>query len=181
MEKILFENQVRKRTINQTYIYVMNLLHMVLDLMPGFVRNVVFRLMLKSAGKHIFFDYRIYIKFPWLVEMGDHVSINRGVEFYPDLLTRSKIIIGSNVYIAPNVCFHASGHDINNLKKHIGAPILIGDDVWIGAGSILLPGVTVGSGSIVGAGSVVTKDVPPRTISAGVPSRVVKELDKETM
>jgi maltose O-acetyltransferase len=177
LEAWLFRDQVRKRVANQTYVYIIHLLHLVLNLAPGFVRNPCFRMMLGRAGRHTFFDYGIYIKFPWLVELGDHVSVNRGVEFYPDYQGRHKIVLGSDVYIAPNVRFHASGHSLTELSQHSGGPIVVGDHVWIGASAVLLPGVTIGEGSVVGAGSVVTKDVPRGVVVGGVPATAIRNRD----
>ena len=175
LDAFLFKDQVRKRIANQTYTYFIHLTHLLLNLMPGFVRNPCFRWMLGRSGHHTFFDYGTYVKFPWLVEIGDHVSINRGTELYPDYLGRHKIVMGSDVYVAPNVRFHASGHDPEDLSRHIGGQITVGDHVWIGAGAIILPGVTIGDGSVVGAGSVVTNSIPPNCVAAGVPARVIKE------
>lgn len=179
LNTFLFQNQNRKRIANQLYVYLIHLLHLLLNVMPGFIRNRCFRWMLAKAGRDIFFDYNVYIKFPWLVEMGSQISINRGVEFYADYQGRHKIILGSDIYVAPHVCFHASGHDTADLSRHVGGQITVGDHVWIGAGAIILPGVTIGAGSIIGAGSVVTHDIPSGCIAAGVPARVIKERDEE--
>lgn len=83
----------------------------------------------------------------------------------------------------PNVQIYTAEHplkpeDRNGLKGHEWSrPIVIGDDCWIGGSAILLPGITIGSGSTVGAGSVVTKDVPPRSVVVGNPARVVRTID----
>lgn len=178
-EKFLFGSNVRKRIANQTYVYFLHLIHLVLNLMPGFIRNRCLRLMLGRAGHHIFFDYNVYIKFPWLVEIGDHVSINRGTEFYPDFQGRHKIVLGTDVYIGPHVRFLASGHDPDHLSRHVGAPITIGNKVWIGANALILPGVTIGDGCIIGAGSVVTGDIPALSVAVGVPARVIKTREAD--
>ena len=74
----------------------------------------------------------------------------------------------------------STGHPVHPELRRDGsqfsAPVRIGDDVWIGAGAVLLPGVTVGRGSVVGAGSVVTADVPPMTVVAGTPARVLRAI-----
>lgn len=162
------------RTFNQAFVYVVHLLHGLLDLLPPPLRNLGFRLMLRRVGKHVFFDYGVYVKFPWLVEIGDHVSVNRGAQFYPGFRERSRIVLGSHVYVAPGVGFFAAGHDVRDLTQHTGADIVVEDHVWLGAGAIVLPGVRVGAKSIVGAGSVVTRDVPAGTIVAGNPARVIR-------
>lgn len=172
----LQSNQLNKRRLNQVYVDLVTWLHALLDLLPGFVRNALLRRILKRVGRHVYFDHKVFIKFPRLVEIGDRVSINRGVEFYSDFIDKHRIVIGSDVHIAPNVKFHAAGHDLENLVRHVGADIVVGDGVWIGASSLILPGVTIGANSIVGAGSVVTSDVPPGKIAAGVPARVIRDV-----
>jgi acetyltransferase-like isoleucine patch superfamily enzyme len=83
--------------------------------------------------------------------------------------------------VGARVLFLTSGHEIGPSERRAGpvhsSPITVEDGCWIGAGSILLPGVTIGRGSIVAAGSVVTKDVAPDTLVGGIPARPIRELD----
>jgi maltose O-acetyltransferase len=176
-KQYLFRDQVRMRTFNQSYVYLIHLTQSFLNLMPPPLRNLGFRLLLKRMGRHTFIDYNVYIKFPWLVEIGEHVSINRGVQFFSGFKERYRVIIGNHVYIAPDVGFFAAGHDIRDLSQHVGGDIVVSDNVWIGARAILLPGVTIGENSIVGAGSVVTQDVPANRIAVGNPARVIRERE----
>lgn len=165
-----------KRIVNHAYVYGVQVLHLLLDVSPWFVRNLIWRLALKECGDGVFFDHKVYIKFPWLVSIGSDVSVNRGVEFYSGLREGSRISIGSNVRLAPNVRFHAAGHDPDDDRlTDIGADIFVEDDVWIGAGSIILQGVRVGRGAVVAAGSVVSKDVPEYAIVGGVPAEVIRQ------
>ena len=93
----------------------------------------------------------------------------------------AKLIIGNNVQTGPNVAFYAYNHAFNNRnllieqQGYYEADIVIEDDVWIGANSVILAGVHIGRGVVVGAGSVVTKDLPPYSVCAGSPARVLKE------
>lgn len=174
MNRFLYENQIRMRVFNAAYIYMIHLLDSFLGLMPPFIRRHGLRLMLGKLGKHSFFDYGLYIKFPWLVEIGSHVSINRGVQFFPGYKEKSRIIIGDQVYVAPNVCFYAGGHDLQDLSQIIGGNITIGNNVWIGANAVILPGVNIGSNCVIGAGSVVTRDIPENSVAAGNPARIIK-------
>lgn len=173
-KEYLFQNQVRMRSVNQLYAYLMNLIQIFLNLLPPPLRNLGFRILLHRVGKHAFFDYNVYVKFPWLVEIGDHVSINRGAQFFSGFNERHRIVLGNHVYIAPNVGFFAAGHDVIDLSQHVGGDIIVEDNVWIGAGAIILPGVNIGESCIIGAGSVVTQDVPPNSIAVGNPARVIK-------
>jgi maltose O-acetyltransferase len=174
IKNFLLANQVRMRIFNQIFAYAIHLVQMIMNLMPPFIRNLGFRLMLNSCGKNVFFDYNIYIKYPWLVEAGNDVAINRGVQFFPAYHGGYHIRLGNDVYLAPNVCFFASGHDVNDLTRLKGNNIVINDHVWIGANAIVLPGITIGENSVVGAGSVVTKSIPPNSVAVGNPARVIR-------
>ncbi len=91
------------------------------------------------------------------------------------LQAKNGIIIDSTVFIAPGVKIISSNHDINNLQQHSeSSPVTIHENVWIGANSIILPGVVIGPNSIIGAGSVVTKSIPQNVIAVGNPCKVVK-------
>jgi acetyltransferase-like isoleucine patch superfamily enzyme len=93
----------------------------------------------------------------------------------------ASITIGDRVAFGPQVTLLTSTHDIGSSSYRTGTlknlPITIGDGCWLGARSTILPGVTVGPGSVVAAGAVVNKDVPPNTLVAGVPAQVIKSLD----
>ncbi|MHC4952014.1 MAG: DapH/DapD/GlmU-related protein [Planctomycetota bacterium] len=179
LKNYLYHHHIPKMFVNQSYTYLLNLLHRFLNLMPGIIRNGVFRLLLGKAGKGIYIDYNVYFKFPRLIYLSDRVSINRGVQFYPDYFSKSTITIGSDVRIGPNVCFYASGHNIEkgNSFLHEGDKIVIGNNIWIGGGAIVLAGVTIGDNSVVGAGSVVSRDVPANTVVAGVPAKEIRKRD----
>lgn len=88
--------------------------------------------------------------------------------------------IGDNVLIGPGTRLYTPNHPLDvGLRRdgwEIGLPITIEDDAWLGGSVVICPGVTIGARSVVGAGSVVTKDVPPDVVVAGNPARIVKEL-----
>ena len=110
--------------------------------------------------------------------MKKNSEINRGCF----LLAKDKIIIGENSTLAYQVTIltsanpHGPHNKLSTLYPAMTAPVTIGNDVWVGAKAVILPGVTIGECSVVAAGAVVTKDVPPYTLVAGVPARVVKPL-----
>ncbi len=98
--------------------------------------------------------------------MNNYIQANNGIHF------------GSNIEIGPNVIIISSNHNLNNLREQIKAkPIYIGNHVWIGGGSVILPEVSIGNNVIIGAGSVVTKDIPPNSIAVGNPCKVIKEKE----
>lgn len=165
-----------KRFVNSAYVYGLNLLHLLLDLLPWFIRNGVWRLLLEKCGRRVFIDHKVYFKYPWLVSIGSDVSVNRGVEFYCSIFDRTRIIIGDGVGIAPNVRFHSAGHDPDHAEfLDNGADIVVEDGVWIGASAIILQGVRIGRGAVIAAGSVVTRDIPADCIAGGTPARVLRQ------
>ncbi len=108
------------------------------------------------------------------VNIGKNVYINHACT----MLALGTIIIEDNVLIGPKTNLITEGHPINpNERRALEVkPVIIKKNAWLGAAVIILPGVTVGENSIVAAGAVVNKDVPPNTIVAGVPAKVIKEI-----
>ena len=92
------------------------------------------------------------------------------------------VTIGNHVNLAQGITVTALNHNFSDANKRIDeqgvttTPVVIEDDIWIGSNAVILPGVTIGSHSVVAAGAVVTKDVPPRTLVAGVPAKIIKQL-----
>ncbi|OHB59816.1 MAG: hypothetical protein A2173_01015 [Planctomycetes bacterium RBG_13_44_8b] len=112
------------------------------------------------------------------VAIGVGCALNHGVL----LQGRTKVVLGDYINISQVVMILDGGlleSDIFNKvkrKRHCAKPVIIHDHVWIGAGAIILPGVTIGEQSIVAAGSVVTRDIPPRWMVAGVPARLIRPI-----
>jgi len=112
------------------------------------------------------------------IRVGRNVFINQNCTFY-DL---GGLDIGDDVMIGPNVSLITAGHPLDPSQRRAvttGRPIVIGRNVWIAAGAIVLGGVTIGENSVVAAGSVATKDVPANVLVAGNPARVVREIGEE--
>ena len=90
---------------------------------------------------------------------------------------------GDNVFIAPHVGIYTAGHPLDIARRNAGLeyayPIRIGNNVWIGGNVVILPGVTSGDGAVIGAGSVVTRDVPAHTLAVGNPCRPLRKIDEE--
>jgi acetyltransferase-like isoleucine patch superfamily enzyme len=168
----------RKRFVNGLYIWAIHLLHVVLDLLPAPLRGLFWRFLLGACGRGVMIDHRVYFKYPWLVRLGSDVSINRGAEFYPGVMQRAQVRIGDRVRIAPNVRFHAAGHDPDDPELgDAAATIVVEDDAWIGAAAVILAGVHIGRGAVVAAGSVVTRNVPAGAIVGGVPARLIRQRE----
>lgn len=111
--------------------------------------------------------------------IGENFYANYGLT----ILDYDKVIIGNNVKFGPNVTLTTATHDIDYRVRNsdgdgdiIGAPIVIGDDVWLGAGVIVLPGVTIGKHAVIGAGSVVTKDIPNDCVAVGSPAKIIRKI-----
>ena len=113
---------------------------------------------------------------------GKHIEV--GKNFYANynctILDIAKVKIGDNCMLAPNVAIYTAGHPIHpvprNLLLEYGKEIIIGDNVWIGGNTVVCPGVKIGSNVVIGAGSVVTKDIPDWSIAAGNPCRVIRKI-----
>ena len=108
-----------------------------------------------------------------------HVGDNFHADYNCTMLDLAEIRIGDNCLIGPDVGIYTAGHRLEPEGRVLdvyGLPITIGNDVWIGGHSTILPGVTIGDGAVIAAGSVVTKDVPARTLVAGNPAKIAKNI-----
>lgn len=123
-----------------------------------------------------------HVRAPLRVDYGTQIHIGPGtfVNYGLTALDVVEIRIGANCQLANDIQLLTPIHPLDPQPRRegweAGEPITIGDNVWIGGGAIVLPGVTIGDDAVVGAGSVVTKDVPARTVVAGNPARVIREL-----
>lgn len=159
------------------YSYAYNVFFSILNLLPPPIRKIIFKLLLGSYHLSSYIDYRVYIRYPSKLYIGEKTTINRGCKFFNSFHFKDvTITIGNRVAIAPGVIFLAAGHDYTQLSlPDTAASICIKDDVWIGYGSKIMAGVTIGQGAVVAAGSLVTKNVEPYTVVAGIPSKYIKK------
>ena len=128
---------------------------------------------------------RLSIEAPFHCDYGYNIEV--GEDFFANynftVLDVGKVKIGDNAQIAPNVSIYTAGHPIHpdsrNSGYEYGIDITIGDNVWIGGNTCIMPGVTIGNNVVIGAGSVVTKDIPDNVIAVGNPCRVIREITEE--
>lgn len=129
----------------------------------------------------------VWISAPFFVDYGENIHIGSNIEINMNcvFLDCNRITIGDYSGIGPGVHIYTVFHSTkpserrsagNTFWKCLSAPVTIGKNVWIGGGSIILPGVTIGDGSTIGAGSVVTKSIPANVLAVGNPCRVIKQL-----
>ena len=126
-----------------------------------------------------------YIEPPLHTNWGAHTHFGRNVyaNFGLTLVDDGDIYVGDNVMFGPHVTLATAGHpvlpELREKGMQFNQPIRIGRNVWIGAGAIVLPGVTIGDGTVVGAGSVVTKDLPENVVAVGNPCRILREIGEK--
>jgi maltose O-acetyltransferase len=126
---------------------------------------------------------RVWIEPPFFCDYGTNIHLGRAVFFNFNcvILDPARVEIGDHVLLGPNVQVYTATHPLDYAARRTGLelarPVRIGSDVWIGGGAIISPGVSVGARSVIGAGSVVTRDIPAGVFAAGNPCRVVRHLE----
>lgn len=139
-------------------------------------RKILWSNLFASFGSGSIVNGKILVKKPENVFIGENVKINNGCV----LNARDKIIISDNVSISVGVIINTGGLMYSleeDRKKHSSSKVVIGENAWLASGSIINAGVTIGINSVVASGSVVTKDVPSNVMVAGVPAKIIKQLD----
>jgi len=140
------------------------------------IRRQLLNNMLGKMGSNIDIQPPFYCDYGCHIEVGDNFFAN----FNCVMLDCAWISIGRNVFLGPNVQLYAAHHPIPASERikgpELASPIVIGDNVWIGGGSIICAGVTIGNNSTIGAGSVVVKNIPANSVAVGNPCRVIKQL-----
>ena len=141
------------------------------------IKKIVKELLGKSENAVI--NPPFYCDYGFNIEVGKNFFAN----YNCTILDVAKVKIGDNCQFAPNVAVYTAGHPIHpvsrNSQYEYGISVTIGDNVWIGGNSVIVPGVHIGSNTVIGAGSVVTKDIPDWVIAAGNPCRVIRKITEE--
>ena len=129
-----------------------------------------------KTGENVYVEAPFHCDYGWNIEVGENFFANYNLT----ILDVAKVTIGKNAQIAPNVSIYTAGHPIHpdsrNSGYEYGIPVVIGDNVWIGGNTVILPGVHIGDNVVIGSGSVVTKDIPDWCIAAGNPCRVLRPI-----
>lgn len=144
-------------------------------------REEIMKKLLAEVGENCYIEPPLHANWGKNTHLGDSVYAN----FNLTLVDDTDIYIGNNVLIGPNVIIDAGTHPVNPIirkkQAQFNVPVYIGDNVWIGGGAIILPGVKIGKNSVIGAGSVVTKDIPENVVAVGNPCRVLREIGEKDL
>ncbi len=139
-------------------------------------RQKLLRKLLGRTGENFLIEQPFYCDYGYNISIGENFYSNVNLV----ILDGAKVTFGDNVFIAPNCGFHTAGHPLDAEQRNKGLeyarPIVVGNNVWIGANVVVVPGVTIGDNCVIGAGSVVTKDIPPHSLAVGNPCRVIREI-----
>ena len=171
------EELLKERSVCKDLCYEYN------NLRPSMIeeRSRIIRLLLGKTCKNFLIEQPFYCDYGYNIEIGENFYMNVNCV----ILDGAKVTFGNNVFIAPNCGFYTAGHPLDVKQRNEGLeyayPITIGHNVWIGANVTVLPGVSIGDDSIIGAGSVVTKDIPSGVMAVGNPCRVIREITEEDM
>ena len=139
------------------------------------------RIVKKLLGK----SENAFINPPFYCDYGSHIEVGKNffANYNCTIIDVAKVTIGDNCQMAPNVAIYTAGHPLHPVSRNslyeYGISVTIGDNVWIGGNTIILPGVHIGSNTVIGAGSVVTKDIPDWVVAAGNPCRVIKKITED--
>lgn len=143
----------------------------------------ILRNLLGKTGENFYITAPFWCDYGYNIELGENFYANHNLV----ILDCGKVTFGDNVFIAPDCGFHTAGHPIDFERRNKGLeyayPISVGNNVWIGAGVHVMPGVTIGDNVVIGGGSIVVKDIPSNSVAVGNPCKVIREItedDKKT-
>ena len=142
-------------------------------------RNGLIKRLLDKIGNSFIIEPPFRCDYGYNIEIGENFYSNYNLI----ILDCAKVLIGDNVMIGPNVSIYTAGHpvhyEIRNQGYEYTVPVSIGNNVWIGGNAVINPGVSIGDNSVIGSGSVVTKDIPGNVIAAGNPCKVLRGINEE--
>lgn len=169
---VMDENLIADRTVCKAKCFEYN------NLNPAKIkeRETLIKQILGKTGENILIEQ------PFICDYGAHIEV--GENFYSNhnmlILDSAKVTFGKNVFVGPNCGFYTPQHPLDAKNRNKGFeyafPIKVGDNVWFGGNVVVLAGVAIGNNSVIGAGSVVTKDIPDNVIAAGNPCKVIRKI-----
>lgn len=144
----------------------------------GKVRKEILKALIGKMGDGCFITPNFNCDYGCNIELGDNVYFNMNCI----ILDSAPVKIGSNTFIGPNVQIYTPIHPLDyktrNTYQESAKPVTIGKNCWLGGSVVILPGVNIGDGSVIGAGSVVTKDIPCDSVAYGNPAKVVRKIEQ---
>lgn len=173
--KAWMDGLAKERTANQDRIYEYN------QLRPSQFqkREEMLKEILGKAGKNICIEQPFHCDYGCNIEIGDNFFGN----YHLVILDVAKVTIGNNVMCGPNVGIYTAGHPVHpqsrNSGYEYGIPVVIKNNVWIGANAVINPGVTIGDNVVVASGSIVTKDVPDNAVVGGNPAKILRMITEK--
>lgn len=142
-------------------------------------RYKLLRRIISNIKENICIEPNFWCDYGYNIKVGENFYANHNLV----ILDCAKVEFGDNVFIGPNCSFYTAGHPLDAKQRNEGLeyahPIKVGDNVWLGGNVVVLPGVFIGNNSVIGAGSVVTKDIPDHVVAVGNPCKVVKKITEQ--
>lgn len=143
-------------------------------------REEIIRKLFSHVGQKPMIEQNFWCDYGYNISVGDNFYMNHNCI----ILDPAKVEFGDNVFIGPNCGFYTALHPIDIIERNKGLetcePITVGNNVWFGGNVVVFPGVTIGDNVTIGAGSVVTKDIPSNCVAFGNPCKVIRELEPQT-
>lgn len=141
-------------------------------------RTSLLKKILGKTGGNICIEPNFWCDYGYNIETGENFYANHNLV----ILDCAKVTFGDNVFIGPNCSFYTASHPIDAKQRNEGLetahPIQVGDNVWFGGNVVVLPGISIGNNSVIGAGSVVTKDIPENVVAVGNPCKPVRNIEQ---
>ncbi|HBX45775.1 sugar O-acetyltransferase [Limibacterium fermenti] len=142
-------------------------------------RKELLKQLVPNSKENISIEPPFWCDYGYNIEFGNTIFVNHNLV----ILDEAKVTLGDNIFIGPNCSFYTAVHPLDAAQRNEGLeyarPISIGNNVWLGGNVVVLPGVNIGDHSVIGAGSVVTKDIPANVVAFGNPCKVIRQIEQK--